>query len=309
MGGRWGSRALARATVLSLLALGACSSDPTIGRILVPNDAARGFISRTGSNVAKLEVLTVCKYYVNADVLPAQTDFTLTVNATTYNFQLAPGECREVWEQGGAVATPDQVTVTETVPPGFTATYQVTTIDKNGSSTGAVTDGNSTTVQIGSAPNYGALVVFTNTAIPVEEPGVGRMTGGGFKVGDVKVTGGFTLHCDITLSNNLEINWDKNKWHLDKPITKAQCIDDPAIEPPPPAAPFDTFIGEGYGRLNGEDGSFIKFTLVDAGEPGTNDMVKLEIWSAGGTKVLDLPLSKLDIGNIQAHFDQPHRDK
>src|SRR5688572_1032845 len=37
----------------------------------------------------------------------------------------------------------------------------------------------------------------------------GRMTGGGGQIiiGDVFVSRGFTLHCDITLSNNLEINW------------------------------------------------------------------------------------------------------
>src|SRR5262245_3271831 len=77
----------------------------------------------------------------------------------------------------------------------------------------------------------------------------GRMTGGGstVTVGDIKITKGFTLHCDITLSNNLEINWPDNKWHLDKPITSAKCIDDPDVNPEPPPAPFDTFIGEAIG--------------------------------------------------------------
>ena len=138
---------------------------------------------------------------------------------------------------------------------------------------------------------------------------LGRMTGGGpsITVSGVKVTKGLTLHCDITLSNNLEINWDGNKWHLDKPIETAECIDDPSIAPEPPPAPFDTFIGTATGRLNGVDGSRCEFTFVDAGEPGgKNDRAGIRIWDANGVLVLDLPLSPTDGGNLQAHYDQPH---
>lgn len=142
---------------------------------------------------------------------------------------------------------------------------------------------------------------------------LGRMTGGGNTVsaGDVKITKGLTLHCDITLSNNLEINWpDGNNWHLTKPIETADCVDDPTIAPEPPPAPFDTFNGTATGSLNGVDGSFIEFTFVDAGEPGgKNDKVSLKIYTGGpGTTVaLDLPLQFTTGGNLQAHFDQPHR--
>lgn len=142
-----------------------------------------------------------------------------------------------------------------------------------------------------------------------EECALGRMTGGGGTVaaGGVKITKGFTLHCDITLSNNLEINWPGNKWHLDKPIETAECTDQPGIEPAPPPAPFDTFHGTGTGRLNGVDGARIDFILVDAGEPGgKNDMFGVKIWDAGGNLVLDLPLQKTTSGNVQAHYDQPH---
>jgi hypothetical protein len=144
---------------------------------------------------------------------------------------------------------------------------------------------------------------------------LGRMTGGGGSIiiGDILVTKGLTLHCDIVLSNNLEVNWPGNKWHLDKPITSAECIDDPAFSPEPPSAPFDTFIGEAVGRLNGVDGSFIRFTFVDAGEPGgKNDQAGIQIWAPGAdptvdAPVLNLPLGPTDRGNLQAHFDQPHR--
>jgi hypothetical protein len=137
----------------------------------------------------------------------------------------------------------------------------------------------------------------------------GRMTGGGGQVtiGNVYITRGLTVHCDIVLSNNLEINWPGNSWHLDKPLTSAQCVDDPAISPEPPPAPFDTFIGEGIGRLNGVDGYLVKFTFVDSGEPGgSNDRSQIQIFSPDGVLVLDVPMSFLTKGNLQAHYDQPH---
>lgn len=154
-----------------------------------------------------------------------------------------------------------------------------------------------------------------NIQVCREGPGVGRMTGGGgqLTIDDVRVTRGFTIHCDITLSNNLEINWgDGMKWHIDKPLTSAECIDDPAVDPAPPPAPFDTFTGEGVGSLNGVDGSVVRFTFVDAGEPGgRNDRAEIKIWAPGDDPdtdppVLDVPMSFLDHGNIQAHYDQPH---
>ena len=59
-----------------------------------------------------------------------------------------------------------------------------------------------------------------------EETIDGRMTGGGVKAigdDDEVVTLGLTLHCDILLSNNLEVNWGGHQWHLTKPITSATC--------------------------------------------------------------------------------------
>jgi len=154
--------------------------------------------------------------------------------------------------------------------------------------------------------------------IPMEEGALGRMTGGrniqvdGAKIGGAR--GGMTIHCDITLSNNIQVTWGRgqtgNKWHLDKPITSAICIDDPLIDPTPPRAPFDTFIGEGVGRLNNVDGSAIRFTFIDAGEPGTSDYMEISIWHPGDDPDTDpvyfSAAGFLVGGNIQAHFDQPH---
>lgn len=144
---------------------------------------------------------------------------------------------------------------------------------------------------------------------PKKDECIGRMTGGGgqITIGDVYVTRGLTVHCDIVLSNNLEINWPGNKWHLDKPLTSAECIDDPAYNPEPPAAPFDTFIGVGIGRLNGVDGYRVEFIFIDSGEKGgKNDKSQIQIFAPDNTLVLDVPLDDLDNGNLQAHYDQPH---
>lgn len=142
----------------------------------------------------------------------------------------------------------------------------------------------------------------------------GRMTGGGSWIGmvgtdgeEVKVTNGFTLHCDITLSNNLEINWAGNRWHIEKENIVPFCWDNELVDPEPPPAPFDTFEGEAIGYLNGEWGSRIEFVLVDYGEPGgKNDRGAMIIWDKDGNQVLEVEEGQLSHGNLQAHYDQPH---
>lgn len=132
----------------------------------------------------------------------------------------------------------------------------------------------------------------------------GRMTGGGsvFAMDGTRVTHGFQLHCDAAeLPNNLQVNWGKgNKFHLES-LTSATCTDDPAIGPSPPAASFDTYVGEGTGRYNGVSGATIEFTFTDAGEPGTSDTATIEI-KVGVTVVLSAT-GIIDRGNHQAHDD------
>jgi hypothetical protein len=91
----------------------------------------------------------------------------------------------------------------------------------------------------------------------------------------------------------------------------ATCVDDPAIDATPPVAPFDTFIGEGTGSLNGVEGSIVRFVFVDAGEPGgKGDTAEIKIWAPGADPDFDDPVLEvsgpLDHGNLQAHYDQPH---
>ena len=154
----------------------------------------------------------------------------------------------------------------------------------------------------------------TTITIPTEpcgQPGLGRFTGGGhqIRVDGVRVTRGLTIHCDLLLSNNLEVNWNGNRFHMTEHMTTVECSDDPAIVQAPPAAPLDTLIGVGTGRYNGTPGYTIEFTLVDAGEPGINDKAALRIYETAnpGNVVLNIPLQVLSGGNLQAHYDQPHK--
>ena len=140
----------------------------------------------------------------------------------------------------------------------------------------------------------------------------GRFTGGGsqIRVGDVRVTRGLTIHCDLLLSNNLEVNWGGNQFHMLEHLKTVECSDDPAIIQAPPVAPLDTLIGVGTGRYNNSDGYTIEFTLRDYGEPGTDDQMAIKIYETAkpSNVVLNVPLQKLSGGNLQAHFDQPHKN-
>jgi hypothetical protein len=146
-----------------------------------------------------------------------------------------------------------------------------------------------------------------------ETPATGRFTGGGNSIrmsDSVRLTRGLTLHCDLLLSNNLQVNWPGNKFHTLEHLLTVACTDDPAIIQAPPDSPVDTIIGVGNGRWNGTKGYTIEFTLRDFGEPGKkNDEVGLLIYETGNSAnvVLDLPLQKIRGGNIQTHYDQPHR--
>ncbi|MBC7730040.1 MAG: hypothetical protein H7242_21025, partial [Microbacteriaceae bacterium] len=131
---------------------------------------------------------------------------------------------------------------------------------------------------------------------------MGRMTGGGsiFTEVGTRVTHGFELHCDIDIvPNNLEVNWDRNNFHLDA-LTSVFCYDDPALNPLPRPAPFDTLVGVGTGTLNGKAGYTVRFTFTDNGEPGHTDFAQIEILDPQGKRVLFVA-DNLHNGNQQAH--------
>ncbi len=158
-------------------------------------------------------------------------------------------------------------------------------------------------------------VTVTYPTEPCSQPALGRFTGGGKQIrasDGLKITRGLTIHCDLLLSNNLEVNWSTgNKFHMQEHLRTVSCTDDPNIIQQPPPAPLDTLIGVGRGRFNNQPGYTIEFTLVDAGEPGGNDQMAIKIYQTSNPSnvVLDVPLQQLTTGNLQAHYDQPHKNK
>ncbi|HET6681961.1 MAG TPA: hypothetical protein VFG84_12225 [Gemmatimonadaceae bacterium] len=284
------------------------SGQPTPGDLVIFNATPR---------TAQGELVEVCKDYSGGGAKPAVTfDVSVTGSQnTSFQVVLNNGECQEIWYNeipaGETPPTPhDVVTITEQVPAGYTASYVRTSRASGVMTVDPSVVGNSVAGDVYSSHGY--LAEFTNTEdVVVVDPVDGRMTGGGWQEnvgGFSKVSHAFTLHCDITLSNNIEINWPGNKFHIIKPITSAMCIDDPAYDEGSPDAPLDTFTGTADGKLNGVAGATIAFTFIDNGEPGKNtDLAGFTITDVSGNVVLDVPLTVIDGGNNQAHYDQPHK--
>lgn len=128
----------------------------------------------------------------------------------------------------------------------------------------------------------------------------GRMNGGGSVTTSMqKVTHGFELNCNAARTpNTLQVNWGGNTFHMEK-LTKALCGDNPSVANSPNAK-FDTFTGEGTGKFNGDAGAQASWTFTDAGEPGSNDTVRLVIKDAAGNTVLDVQGKLNKGGNHQA---------
>lgn len=124
--------------------------------------------------------------------------------------------------------------------------------------------------------------------------GDGYMTGGGsvcyLPGGCVETTGessgrithGFELHCrESSDPNNLQINdhIGNRAFHLEI-LSQANCFYDASINPKPPAAGFNTYVGQGFVRLNtdGTDQLYCaQWKFTDAGEPGSKDQATIVI--------------------------------
>jgi hypothetical protein len=155
----------------------------------------------------------------------------------------------------------------------------------------------------------------TNPGTPPGQVRCGRFTGGGFQINanDVKVTRGFTLHCDALLSNNFEVNWkdadgNAHHFHTDKnpPVAECSLVGDP---PNPPVAGVNRIvILDAPGTLDGVEGHTVTIVLEDHGEPGTADRAYIAIDGVGITNGSVLEPALIDGGNIQAHLDQPHKN-
>lgn len=149
------------------------------------------------------------------------------------------------------------------------------------------------------------VTVPTNCA-----PGTGRFTGGGKQVvvGVATVTKGFEVDCDLTQpSNNLEVNWrdasGTHQFHMEDFMSAVCTLNG---NPAPPKAPVNTIVASGTGRVDGVDGFTVQFTLIDNGEPGTNDQAGFMIFETANPSnvVLSFPVMTITTGNIQAHVDQ-----
>ena len=90
-------------------------------------------------------------------------------------------------------------------------------------------------------------------------------------------------------------------------LNSAICILDPALPPPnQPPAPFNTFIGFGTGRFNGNVGYTIRFIFTDVGEPGSSDIAVYRIFDPNGNLIVQSGGNnddriQLTFGNHQAH--------
>lgn len=138
-----------------------------------------------------------------------------------------------------------------------------------------------------------------------------RMTGGGWVYGKadgvkVKVTHGFSLYCrTATQPQRLEINWSGgNSYHLTT-LTDSYCAEE-GYDQENPEAPFDTYYGEGTGKLNfgsgDKDTGTATWRFVDNGEPGSDaDRIQIVITDSDGNEVLRVNDKALHNGNHQAH--------
>jgi hypothetical protein len=122
---------------------------------------------------------------------------------------------------------------------------------------------------------------------------------------NVYLTHGFELHCQPDSGpNNLEVNWQGNRFHLEE-LERADCNDDGSRnEPPPsqatkqngPGPTLDVYSGSGFGRVNGECGAFAEWVFDDNGDPGRADhIVALEITDADGNIVLSINPAGLSV--------------
>jgi len=131
----------------------------------------------------------------------------------------------------------------------------------------------------------------------------GRMTGGGSVViGNETYTHGFELQGKLGAGpNNFQYNDHSlnGNFHLES-VTNVSLSDDPAINPNPPGASFDTLDLSGFGRWNGVSGYIIVLKVTDAGEPGQNDSLSVIITNPAGVVVSQVS-GKLSSGNHQAH--------
>lgn len=297
-----------------LLFTAACSESPTRTGPS-PITAKSGGPSNVVLGQPEFNQMEVCKEY--SGIVGPPVTITVQVDVGDNNSidqtlspitNLGNGQCREIAYSSDVNApVGDRIILTEQVPAGYTASFT------REHTSGATSSGSGNVASGVIHVDGGYLITFINTSIPTVI-GTGRFTGGGWTeiASGLRISQGLTIHCDLILSNNLEINWKdandvQHQFHMTEHLTTIACTDSASIPQPPPAAPLDTLIGTGTGKFDGTAGFTVEFTLVDSGEPGgANDQIALRIFQ-GANVVLNVPLQDITKGNLQAHFDQPHK--
>jgi hypothetical protein len=240
-------------------------------------------------------------------------DYTITLTPTAGS----PVTITDTYGFTAAQSTPNQITFTKPIPTAIATTL-----------VGPYTLSGTATLE--SNPNQTPIPIISFGGATLTCPTLGadgRFTGGGKQVdvAGVTITKGLELDCDFAAdmagSDNLEINFNGNRFHMETFLFASCELEGKA--PNPPTAPINEMNGVGTGRYDGTDGYTVLFTLEDHGEPGTNDMACFRIYSPGnapadgyltGTPtcetetthgdILDFPLTLLTHGNLQAHVDQ-----
>ena len=163
------------------------------------------------------------------------------------------------------------------------------------------------------ASRLGILALaMTVTAVVAAPRSQCWMTGGGsiFAAeygGGQRFTHGFQLDCVPRRNDTLQVNDHGTGWnfHLDD-VTSAICIDDPGLEPNPPEASFDTYVGQGNGicrNVGGEARScWATWTFTDGGEIGgcLRDTAIIEVRDNDDNLLIGVS-GDVDCGNHQAH--------
>lgn len=132
----------------------------------------------------------------------------------------------------------------------------------------------------------------------------GRMTGHGqnWHADYGKVEWEFrNMICGADRFPDLKVAWgDGQRFILTSYSVPLRCLDTPYDEGTPRAG-FDTIVGQGAGRLNGEPAT-ATFRFTDRGQPGRDDLATITITDDDGNIVLTVTdLLAGDGGNHQAH--------
>lgn len=247
-------------------------------------------------------------------------DLTVTANATCVNNAAVISYTATSWNPGGTGGSNAEIDILfngakvdaqpfspATTPPDQFSGQQV-----------APSDSNKVVVEGVAIANWDDGFLASDTpisSVTVNVPsncssGIGRFTGGGKQVmvNGVTLTKGFEVDCDLTTpSNNLEINWSDSlgthQFHMENFLSAVCTLNG---LPAPPKAPVNTIVASGTGRYDGTDGFTAQFTLIDNGEPGTNDKGGFMVFETANPSnvVLAFPLMTVTTGNIQAHVDQ-----